>query len=107
MLLIDYAGHTAPTRQHELDYTYQQRICPERSTANHEVEIDYLFELGNTHRAIVSTLGATIAVPMTSTWKRPLPSYTWWEMCTMLYSNTVAVCSHVGTTQTGEENLDM
>ena len=28
---ICHAGHTAPTRQHELDHTDQESICPERS----------------------------------------------------------------------------
>ena len=32
--VLDHAGYTAPTRQHdEPDYTDEENICPERSTS--------------------------------------------------------------------------
>ena len=30
--VLDHAEDTAPTRQHELDHTGQEYICPEKST---------------------------------------------------------------------------
>ena len=37
--VLDHVGYTAPTRQHELDLTYQEYIFPEGS---HEAGIDDL-----------------------------------------------------------------
>ena len=37
--LLDHTDHTAATRQHELDRTDQEYICPAKADLDHEVAI--------------------------------------------------------------------
>ena len=43
-LVLDHADCMAPTRQHELDHTYQEFICPEGSRSR-SVEINHTDDL--------------------------------------------------------------
>ena len=53
ILLIDHAGYTGPTSQHELDHTDhtdhtdRESICPESCTLDDQAGIDYLSGVRN------------------------------------------------------------
>ena len=43
--VLNYADYTALTRQHELDHTDQECICPERSAVDYAVEVGALSDV--------------------------------------------------------------